>query len=350
MSLNEEMIKFILSYIKILKNDIEFITKYDLPDDTVFDDIRETVTVFKKEIPELDEAVLFRTGTAVKDANTCISLLKKHLISNGYKEEKLNVEYDNLNKMAVFLITYFNDIIENNPQKLNDKYTITEIDWSDDEEIIVGTNLDVNKEMKLKYGIDIGLENFTVSFENVKMIIELFYGFLKTKEDRYNYTIDINQAFSNFELAYKLNHGTIENIGYMTSFDCKNTINAEKFENKIKHAEKLILNNNILDKKTAVRLLADVLEYLVDIQEGSDKSKKKINLCKKICEDDNSRIYSTLKNEIEEIFKYTNDCFDIRHNKKNVETLNNSMFVEYLYNRIYAFIYLYRINDPKNIL
>ena len=345
MKLKSEEIKFILSYIDKLTNDIKYHLDFEIHENVIFDDVRETIFLFKKEIPEMEEGVLFKSGSAVNDANLCISLLKKHLITNGYEEEKLDTNYNNLNKMWTFFKTYIEDIIKERPELLNDKYLITQYDNFEDTEYILNVKLDLNKELKLKYGVDLDLNDFIISFENIKMVIELFYTLLRDKKARYDYTICINDSFAKFGLPYKLYIGNVENMGYTSSYEVKTAINIEQFESKIKHSQKLILSNSLLDKISALKLLVDSLEYLISIQKGTNKAKKKVNLCKKMIFDENSKAYSVIKNELENISNYSNSYFDIRHNEKELEALENPMFVEYLYNRVFSFINLYRLCD-----
>ena len=62
-------------------------------------------------------------------------------------------------------------------------------------------------------------------------------------------------------------------------------------------------------------------------------------------------MYSVVKNELEELMKMSNEFFDIRHNdylngaKQQREALNDSQFIEYLYNRAYALLYLLRLKQ-----
>ena len=66
-------------------------------------------------------------------------------------------------------------------------------------------------------------------------------------------------------------------------------------------------------------------------------------------------MYSVVKSEVEEIQKIVNEYFDIRHNeyisssKKIREPINDNVFIEYLYNRIYALLVLLKINYSKNL-
>lgn len=60
-------------------------------------------------------------------------------------------------------------------------------------------------------------------------------------------------------------------------------------------------------------------------------------------------MYAVGKAEIEEIMKISNEYFDIRHNeylnkaKQVRESIQDLTFIEYLYNRVYALLYVLRI-------
>ena len=66
-----------------------------------------------------------------------------------------------------------------------------------------------------------------------------------------------------------------------------------------------------------------------------------------------SKLYTVIHNELEEINKIINEYFDIRHNeylnkaKQKREVLNDKDFIEYLYNRIYSLLFLLRIKCNK---
>lgn len=86
--LSKDKIKFILDYISklesqfaIYEDNLEFCNN----ESYTFDIISEIINVFKSEIPELEDSVLFRNGTSERDASTVIGILKKYLIDNGYK-------------------------------------------------------------------------------------------------------------------------------------------------------------------------------------------------------------------------------------------------------------------------
>lgn len=65
----------------------------------------------------------------------------------------------------------------------------------------------------------------------------------------------------------------------------------------------------------------------------------------------NGKIYAVVKNEINELMKISNDYFDIRHNeylnkaKEKREAITDAIFIEYLYNRAYALLYILKIRQ-----
>lgn len=76
---------------------------------------------------------------------------------------------------------------------------------------------------------------------------------------------------------------------------------------------------------------------------------------KSVNEDVNSKVYAVVKTEIE-IMKISNEYFDIRHDeyinkvKRAREHIQDLAFIEYLYNCIYALLYLLRIKIDKGKL
>ena len=122
------------------------------------------------------------------------------------------------------------------------------------------------------------------------------------------------------------------------------------FERKIQYAEKMILSKNLMDKKTALDAIIDSLQYLISMQ---PKHKEKQELALTVNSNEYSKVYSVIKTELGEIMKISNEYFDIRHHdylnsaKEKRESLNDSQFIEYLYNRSYALLYLLRLKDPK---
>ncbi len=63
------------------------------------------------------------------------------------------------------------------------------------------------------------------------------------------------------------------------------------------------------------------------------------------------KVYAVIKNEINELMKISNEYFDIRHNeylnkaKEKREAITDSIFIEYLYNRAYALLYILKMKQ-----
>ena len=77
--------------------------------------------------------------------------------------------------------------------------------------------------------------------------------------------------------------------------------------------------------------------------------------CASLIANENSKVYSVIKNEVKELQKVVNDYFDIRHNeyisssKKTREPIEDPLFIEYLYNRVYSLLFILKINYSKQI-
>lgn len=110
----------------------------------------------------------------------------------------------------------------------------------------------------------------------------------------------------------------------------------------------MINSNDMMEKKSALDFIIDALQYLVSIQEGN-RDKQYASLALSVNPDKNSKAYSMIKQEANELMKLSNEYFDIRHNdylnaaKEKREALNDSQFIEYLYNRAYSLLYLLRL-------
>lgn len=119
------------------------------------------------------------------------------------------------------------------------------------------------------------------------------------------------------------------------------------FERKIRFSEDMINSNDLMEKKSALDFLIDSLQYLISIQEGN-RTKQYSQLALSVNQDTDSKVYVVIKNEL---MKLSNEYFDIRHNdylndaKQQGEALNDSQFIEYLYNRAYALLYLLRLKS-----
>ena len=100
----------------------------------------------------------------------------------------------------------------------------------------------------------------------------------------------------------------------------------------------------------------DALQYYISIQDALNIEKKYAEAARSVNADSNTKVYSVVKNEISEIMKLSNEFFDIRHNeylnkaKQKREALDDLQFIEYLYNRVYALLYLLRLKAKRENL
>lgn len=92
--MTQEKRQFVEDYIKSLSKAVD--TYYgsesdvmDQAENVLFDTIIEIRNVFSKDIPSIDEAILLRSGTGIRDANSVLGILKLYLVSN---EEPHSVE------------------------------------------------------------------------------------------------------------------------------------------------------------------------------------------------------------------------------------------------------------------
>lgn len=105
-----------------------------------------------------------------------------------------------------------------------------------------------------------------------------------------------------------------------------------------------------MEKKSALDFFIDVLQYMISTQDGK-RDKQYGALAKFVKDDNNSKVYAVVKREIDELMKISNEYFDIRHNdylnavKQQREALNDSQFIEYLYNRAYSLLYWLRLKS-----
>lgn len=342
--ISKEKINFIQNYISKLESQFKiYEDNLETCDNErhTFDTIREIINVFKSDIPELENSVFFRTGTATTDASTVIGLLKKYLIDNGYsiKDTKTTI----IDRFWVSFKSYFENEL---PYKgyLKDAYVYYNGLYGG----TYYTSIDYNYQFKLHYGLEYDEESFT-TITNIKMFIELsFAEWIKT-DKRYDYTKDINNKFRKFKLPYKLYKGKIISEGYKTTNINDKIINYAMLERKIQFSEEMIISSEMLDKKAALDYVVDSLQYLISIQKGKSTKDKYASAAAIICGDSSSKQYTVIKNELEEIMKISNVFFDIRHNEylnaanEVREPLSDSVFIEYLYNRVYSLLYILKL-------
>ncbi len=216
-------------------------------------------------------------------------------------------------------------------------------------------DIDMPMEFTKAYGVSYHeqFDNEYISESDLKMFIELFYN--EFVENRYEYTISVNKLFSKFLIPYKLVNGKLIKKGYKSTNDNPKILDYQMFERKIIWSEEKILGSEKLDKHTALNYITDSLQYILShIKNEFEKGKLIEQKCAYLIAEETSKIYSVVKTEVEEIQKIVNEFFDIRHNeyisksKKVREPINDNVFIEYLYNRIYALMFLLKIHYLKN--
>lgn len=217
-------------------------------------------------------------------------------------------------------------------------------------------DIDMSMEYTKAYGVsyDGQFDGEYISVSDLKMFIELFYN--EFVENRYEYTVNVNKYFSKFSIPYRLVNGKVVKKGYKSTNDNTQILNYQMFERKIIWSEEKILGSEKLDKHTALNYVTDSLQYILSLIKNECEKEKQIEQkCAKLIADESSKRYSVVKAEVEEIQKIVNEYFDIRHNeyisssKKIREPIDDNVFIEYLYNRIYALLILLKINYLKNL-
>ena len=153
-----------------------------------------------------------------------------------------------------------------------------------------------------------------------------------------------------------LENGRLIQEGYKTSYYLDKILNYSMFERKIRYSEEMITSREYLDKKSALDYIIDALQFILSVQDSEKVILKYKLAAKSVNEDENSKVYAVVKAEIEEIMKISNEYFDIRHNeylnkaKQAREPIQDLAFIEYLYNRAYALLYLLRIKTDTDKL
>lgn len=88
--------EFIESYILKLQNCIEEFQKAELSEDDLFDCIQEVRGVFVRELPEIDDAIWLRSGTAERDASIIIGILQLHITDTEKEEDFKEEEFEKI--------------------------------------------------------------------------------------------------------------------------------------------------------------------------------------------------------------------------------------------------------------
>lgn len=225
----------------------------------------------------------------------------------------------------------------------------------------VHAEVDLDKEYRGYYGKnfeEINIEN--ISFEKLKEFVELyFYNVVEIQQGRLSFTVQVNKLLHRFQLPYTMKNGKLGNPKYKTTEHINEKINYEQFERKIQYAEEMILHNDFIDKHCALCYITDAFDYFISLFENEKEKSGKLYgvVAQSVDSNINSHVYEIVKKEITLIKTMTNDYFDVRHNEETSnrknhqevkrEILNDSIFVEYLYNRINSLLYLLRIKKDR---
>lgn len=226
----------------------------------------------------------------------------------------------------------------------NEGYFYLNIDYEDEYRDYYGTSYPATHECELP------------SFKQVIDYLEIGYARWIKTEKRYAYTIEVNNRFEKFGLPYRLSSGKVIKKGYKTTETIEKILNYRMFERKIQFAEENILSSELLDKKVALDYIIDALQFLLSIQNADCVEKKKVCAAMSVSDNKDGKVYAVIKREIEEIMNISNEYFDIRHNeylnkaKQTREVLEDVVFIEYLYNRAYALLYILRLKVNKSNL
>ena len=349
-SVKEQLIN---EYIRKIDTAIETYNSTLEPDDEIFDLVIEIANIFDKDIPNIQGSVLIRTGTEIRDANTIRAMLVKYLADSGIEYKGKSIE-ENINEKRFWnsFIHWFETELPS-LELLDNKY----LRWDNWDGGIWLLELDYNHEFTLYRGTAYpdSLKNNTGNFADIKTFIEIAYKhwIINSGECHYKFTIEVNDRFKIFKLPYRLQSGIVIKQGYKTTFLIDKIINYRMFERKIQFSEDMINSKDLMEKKSALDFIIDALQYLISIQ-GESRNEQYKALALSVSDNMNGKIYAVVKKELEELMKLSNEYFDIRHNdylnaaKEERESLNDSQFIEYLYNRAYAMLYLLRLKH-KNI-
>lgn len=346
--LNSIKVQMVIDYIKKVNDAIVNPMNEDDSND-IFDLIIEIANVFQTDIPEIQSSILLRSGTETRDANTVVALLKLYLANNDVEYKNDNEENREVKRFwSSFILWFETELI--NLELLKDKY----LRWDNWDGGTWFLELDYDYEYRLYRGIEYpdSLKNNTGDINEIKNFIEIAYKYWIKSDGKshYEFTIEVNERLKIFKLSYRLQNGILLKQGYKTTFGIDKILNYRMFERKIRFSEDMINSNDLMEKKSALDFLIDSLQYLISIQEGN-RTKQYSQLALSVNQDTDSKVYAVIKNELNELMKLSNEYFDIRHNdylndaKQQREALNDSQFIEYLYNRAYALLYLLRLKS-----
>lgn len=317
-------------------------------DGEIFDLIIEIANVFENDVPNLSGSLLLRNGTELRDASTTRAILIMYLADSGIEYKGKHVE-DNVNEKRFWksFIHWF-EIELPSMALLNAKY----LRWDNWDGGTWFLELDYDHEFTLYRGTAYpdSLKNNTGDFLEIKAFIEIAYKYwvINSGECRYKFTIEVNNRFKIFKLPYRLQSGIVIRQGYKTTFPIDEIINYRMFERKIQFSEDMINSKDLMEKKSALDFIIDAFQYLISTQ-GDNRNEQYKRLALSVNDNMDGKVYAVVKKELDELMKLSNEYFDVRHNdylngaKEKREALNDSQFIEYLYNRAYAMLYLLRL-------
>ncbi|MCL2408175.1 MAG: hypothetical protein FWC96_00960 [Oscillospiraceae bacterium] len=353
--MTQEHRDFIEAHIKNLESELIEYRENPFSNDQVYDAIREICNIFIDDLPQIGERVLWNTHSTETDARTVIGILRKHLIDNPVANDDASAEEadvdENLVKFLVSFDAWFLGELPADPM-IKDQYKGSHYDNWDGGAWHYYLTIDYKYLYKLKLGVDDFeydkvFSNPSCTIEDFKAFIELIYD--ECVEKRYEFTIAVNDRLKIFGIPYRLQGGKFTKEGYKGTEKIDKIINYAMCERKIKFSEEMITSKEFLDKKAALDYIVDSLQYLISIAQGDKVSGKYKSSALAVSATVESKMYTIIKSELEEIMKIANEFFDIRHNeylnkaKEQREALNDKAFIEYLYNRVYALTYLLRI-------
>ena len=313
----------------------------DIYEENIRNLIIEIGMVFMEEIPEIRESVTLRSDTLNTDLGITKGFIKKYLAKNKCPNE--NKKDNKISKFLMRFKTFFENELPNKGY-LKDEF-IGYDNWDGGRCYL---NIDYDYQYKLHSGVEY---KECTTIDEIKMFIKLAFEYWIKNDKRYDFTKDVNKILGELRLPYSLQNGKIIKKEYKTTNKNEKIINYKMFEEKIQHAQEMILSPKRLDKKCALDLIIDSLLYIISIQEGEGMLDKYSNASKKVSNDVNGKAYSVVKNEIKEWMKISNEYFDIRHNeylnnaKEKREALTDPMFIEYLYNRVYALLHILKLKQ-----
>ena len=345
-SIKEKLIK---DYIKQIDIAVYDYNNSSIPsNDEIFELLKKIKSVFGKDISDLQENLSMRIGTELQDASTTKALLIMYLADSGIEYKENCVERNvNVKRFWNSFIHWFETELPS-MQLLNEKY----LQWDDWNGGIWSLDLDYDHEFTLYRGIEYpdSLKNNGGDIQDIKTFIEIAYKYwiINSKKCHYEFTLEVNNRLKIFKLPYKLHCGILIKLGYKTSFPLDKIINYRMFERKIRFSEDMINSKDLMEKKSALDFIIDALQYLISTQ-GNSRNEQYRSLALSVSDNTDGKVYAVVKKELDELMKLSNEYFDVRHNdylnaaKEKREALNDSQFIEYLYNRAYAMLYLLRL-------